>query len=118
MAYNESTAERIRSFLNSKNVDFTEKKMFSGICFFVDEKMLCGTHIDKKTGEELLLCRIGEEKYNESLERNDCIPMNFTGRPMKGYVFAIQEGFAKENGLYFWLQLCLDYNPFSKKSKK
>jgi len=53
MAFNEKTAQRIREILLSKGADFTEKKMFSGICFMVDNKMCCGTHIDKKNGRRI-----------------------------------------------------------------
>ena len=82
----------------------------------VDNKMCCGTHIDKKTGENLLLCRIGEGEYKKAIERNDCLPMNFTGKEMKGFVFVTEEGF-QNNNLAYWLQLCLDFNPLAKRSK-
>lgn len=118
MAFDENTARRIREFFYDKEVAFTEKKMFSGICFMVDEKMCCGTHIDKKTGDNLLLCRIGEDKYETVIERDDCIPMEFTGKPMKGYVFVLENGFHSNKKLAYWLQLCLDFNPLAKKSKK
>lgn len=118
MAYNENTAHRIREIFLDKGVAFTEKKMFSGVCFMVDEKMCCGTHIDKKTGEDVLLCRIGEAAYETAVERPDCIPMEFTGKPMKGYVFVLQEGHKTNKQLAYWLQLCLDFNPLAKKSRK
>lgn len=118
MAYDEYIVQRIREILLAKGADFSEKKMFNGICFMVDDKMCCGTHIDKKTGENLLLCRIGEEIYPEVIERDDCIPMNFTGRVMKGYVFVTENGMLDDRNLAYWLQLCLDFNPLAKKSKK
>ncbi len=118
MAYKEETAQRIRLTLLTKGVEFTEKKMFSGICFMVDDKMCCGTHLDKKTNEDLLLCRIGEANYESALEMNDCIPMEFTGKPMKGYVFVTENGFSKDQDLSRWLQMCVDFNPLAKKSGK
>lgn len=118
MAYDESTAQNIRQVLLDKGADFTEKKMFSGICFLVDDKMCCGTHIDKKTGESLLLCRIGEAAYENALEQTGCIPMDFTGKSMKGYVFVTEDGLHNAADLGKWLQLCLDFNPVAKKSKK
>lgn len=84
----------------------------------VDDKMCCGTHIDKKTDENLLLCRIGEEEYKDAIERNDCLPMNFTGTEMKGFVFVTEEGFQNDHGLAYWLKLCLKFNPLAKRSKK
>ncbi len=44
--------------------------------------------------------------------------MDFTGRPMKGYVFVEPEGIDTEKELEDWLQLCLDFNPKAKASKK
>lgn len=118
MAYNENTVQRIRENFTGKGVDFTEKKMFSGVCFMVDGKMCCGTHTDKKSGEDLLMCRIGEQAYGKALEDNNVIPMEFTGKPMKGYIYVNEAGFSNAVGLNHWLQLCLDYNPLAKASKK
>lgn len=118
MAYDELAADRIRQVLHEKGAKFSEKKMFSGICFMVDDKMCCGTHIDKKTGDNFLLCRIGDEAYEAALEKENCIPMNFTGKPMKGYVFVTGNGVDDNAKLAEWLQLCLDFNPKAKSSKK
>lgn len=118
MAYNELTALRIRNVFYEKGISFTEKKMFSGICFMVDDKMCCGTHIDKIKNEELLLCRIGEKMAEMALEKEECIPMEFTGKIMKGYIFVTENGHKNHKELSYWLQLCLDFNPLAKKSKK
>ena len=118
MAYNEGSAQRIREILDQKGVTFTEKKMFSGVCFMVDDKMCCGTHIDKQSGVDYLLCRIGEDAYESALKKEHVIPMEFTGKAMKGYVFVTEKGFARNPDLDHWLQLCLEYNPRAKSSKK
>lgn len=118
MAVNEAIIGRIRTIFFDKNIDFVEKSMFGGCCFMVDDKMCCGTHTDKKTGDNFLLCRIGEDAYEAALEQGDCIPMEFTGKPMRGYVFVTEAGYKSRAELEHWLQLCLDYNPMAKKSKK
>ncbi|UOK41717.1 MULTISPECIES: TfoX/Sxy family protein [Flavobacterium] len=118
MAFNENTAQRIREFFQQKNVDFYEKKMFSGVCFMVDDKMCCGTHIDKKTNEDFLLCRIGEDAYVKAIEMDNVIPMEFTGKPMAGFIFVTESGHKSAKDLAYWLQLCLDFNPLAKASKK
>jgi len=118
MPFNENTAQRIREFFQQKNADFYEKKMFSGICFMVDDKMCCGTHIDKKSGEDFLLCRIGDEVYENAIQKDNVVPMEFTGKPMKGFIFVTEDGIRSTKDLYYWLQLCLDFNPFAKASKK
>jgi hypothetical protein len=118
MPFNEITAQRIRESLLEQNADFTEKKMFSGICFMVDDKMCCGTHIDKNTGEDFLLCRVGPEAYASCLTKKHVVPMNFTGKSMNGYVFVTGKGLSNKKDLDYWIGLCLAYNPKAKSSKK
>ncbi len=118
MAYDEYQADRIKQVFTDKNVEFEIKKMMGGLCFMVDDKMCVGTHIDKKTGEPLLMCRIGEEKMDEALKKKGCIPMDFTGRPMKGYVFVKPEGTDLDEDLDYWIQMALAFNPYAKSSKK
>ena len=118
MAYDEFIADRIKRTLKDYKVDFETRKMMGGLLFFVDEKMLCGIHIDKKYGDSLLMSRIGEEKYKEVEDREDVLPMDFTGRPMRGYAFITPEGFDLDEDLEFWIKLCLEFNPLAKASKK
>lgn len=118
MAYDEMQAQRVADILMEKGVDFFENKMFSGICFMVDNKMCCGTHIDKKSGESVLLCRLSEDEYLKALEMPHCIPMNFTGKAMKGYIYVEEEGIKTKKQLEGWIQKCLDFNPIAKSSKK
>lgn len=118
MPYDEMLADRIRQKLARKAADFTELKMMGGLCFKVDDKMLCGIHIDKKYGDSLLMARIGEDAYLREIEKEECLPMDFTGRPMRGYIFVTPHGFDLEESLDYWVQLCLEFNPLAKASKK
>lgn len=118
MAFDEFLADRIRRIIKEKNVVFSEMNMMGGLCFKVDEKMLCGIHIDKKYGDSLLMARIGEEAYDHEITKEACLPMDFTGRPMKGYVFVTPDGFDLDNDLSYWIDLCLKFNPTAKASKK
>lgn len=92
--------------------------MIGGCVFMVDDKMLYGTHIDKKYGDSLLMARIGEKACKKNSGKPECLPMDFTGRPMKGYVFVTPDGFDLDEDLAYWIQLALDFNPFAKASKK
>ena len=112
MAYDELLADRLRQTLFEKNVVFEEKHMMGGLSFMIDKKMCLGI----VKGE--LMARIGPEKYEESLNTEGCREMNFTGRSMKGYVFVDQDVLQNKTELDFWVQLCLDFNPFAKSSKK
>jgi TfoX/Sxy family transcriptional regulator of competence genes len=118
MAFNEETLDRIRKVLLSKEIDFSEKKMFMGVCIMVDDKMCCGTHISKSTNEDLLFCRISDEDYLEAVGRDDVLPMKMADRVMKNYIYVLEHGFQNQKDLDYWLQLCLNYNPTAKSSKK
>ncbi len=118
MAYSEYMADRIRRIFDEKKVEYYAKKMMGGLCFMVDNKMCCGIHYSKKKETDLLMARIGEAAYDDAIKRDGCHPMDFTGRPMKGYVFVTPDGFDMDVDLEYWLRLCLDFNPIAKSSKK
>ena len=117
MPYDEYLADRIRRQLKEKRTPFEEMKMMGGLCFKVDNKMLCGIHIDKKYGDSLLMARIGEDAYETEIKNKHCLPMDFTGRPMRGYIFVTPDGFDTEDDLSHYLDLCLAFNPEAKASK-
>ena len=117
MAYDVFLADRIRQQLKEKHSPFEELNMMGGLCFKVAGKMLCGIHLDKKFGANLLMARIGEHIYQTELEKPNCLPMDFTGRPMKGYIFVTPDGFDTDADLSYWLDLCLAFNPSAKASK-
>jgi len=112
MAYDEYLADRIAQCLRSKNVLFLEKKMFGGICYMVNEKMCLGIVKDE------LMARVGPDAYEECLARDGCTDMNFTGRPLKGFVFVEASGYDLEDDLDYYVQKAVDFNPLAKKSKK
>ena len=118
MAYNEFLADRIKQHFQNHGISFITKKMMGGLCFMVDDKMCCGIHYDKKKQTDLLMARIGEEASDAALQRTGCHPMDFTGRPMRGYVFVDPDGFDLDEDLGYWLNLCLAFNPQAKSSKK
>lgn len=112
MAYDEYLGERISYILTEKKLAFETKKMMGGLCFMMDGKMLTGVVKNE------LMARIGPDAYQAALEKEGCKEMNFTGRAMKGYVFLDPEATDMDDDLAYWLQLCIDYNPFAKASKK
>ncbi len=77
--------------------DVTEKKMFGGLAFLLDGKMFCGIVKDD------LMVRVGPDKYEEALAEAYVRPMDFTGRPMNGYVFVGPGGSRIENALKKWV---------------
>lgn len=112
MAYNEFLADRIRLVLREKSIHYYEKKMMGGLTFMVDDKMCVGILKDD------LMARIHPDEYLESLSRKGCREMDFTGRPMRGFVLIDPEGTDMDQDLSYWIQLALDYNPLAKSSKR
>jgi TfoX/Sxy family transcriptional regulator of competence genes len=112
MAFDEKLAERVRQLFQQRNIAFEEKRMMGGLCFMVDDKMCFGVH------EQRLMARIDPEAYESALRRKGCTPMDFTGRPMRGFVFVQPEGLATKRDLKSWLELALDFNPRAVSSKR
>ncbi len=86
MAYDELLADRMRLVLKEKNVVYEEKAMMGGLTFMVDGKMCVGIIRDN------LMARIDPDIYDTALKRKGCREMDFTKRPMKGFVFVEPEG--------------------------
>ncbi|MCY1721222.1 TfoX/Sxy family protein [Prolixibacteraceae bacterium Z1-6] len=112
MVYNEFLADRVRSALKGFHAAFEEKLMFGGICFLVDEKMCVGII------KEDLMVRIDPENQEEFLQEPGCRIMDFTRRPMKGYLYVDAEGVDMDEDLDKWVKRCLDFNPKAKSGKK
>ena len=92
MAYDEGLAERLRDVLNSRP-GISEKKMFGGLAFMSRGYMFIGILGD------VLMARVGPEYYREALTRLNVREMDFTGKPMKGYVFVDPPGFETDPDL-------------------
>ncbi len=112
MAYDEHLADRIYRVLTHNHVSFEEKKMMGGLCFMVDGKMCIGIAKDQ------LMARIDPDIYEQCLAKDGCNEMKFTGRPMRGFVFLDPEAIDADEDLNSWIQLCLEFNPKAKRSKK
>ena len=112
MAYDVNLADRIHQVLKQKHIAFEEKKMMGGLCYMVDEKMCVGII------KENLMIRIDPEIQDELLKKPGCKIMDFTKRPMKGFLYVEPAGMDMDEGLENWVQFALDFNPKAKKSKK
>lgn len=65
-----------------------------------------------------LMARIDPDVHDAALQQKACREMNFTGKPMKGFVLVGPEGTKTEEDLRYWLDLALDFNIRAKASKK
>ena len=112
MAYDVDLADRVGTVLHDEHCSFVEKKMMGGLCFMVNGKMCVGIVKDS------LMVRIDPQLHEASLQKLGCREMDFTGRPMKGFVFVSPEGIDNEDDLRYWVRLALDFNPQAKSSRK
>ena len=102
MAYDEELAMRVQEILAEQG-DLDERKMFGGIAFMVKGYMCCGVANDD------LMLRVGSERAQELLEEAHVRPMDFTGRPMKGYVFVAPGGLRTESALRRRVRSALEF---------
>src|SRR5262245_37220036 len=98
MAYDETLASRVRNILSPAS-GFSEKKMFGGLCFLIHGNMCCGVPKDE------LVLRLKPERAEEVLSGPHTRPMDFTGRPMKGFVFIEPGGLAADRQLRDWVSM-------------
>jgi len=96
MAYDETLADRTRRAVGPR-ADVTEKKMFGGLAFLLDGRMFCGILKDD------LMVRVGPERYRAALAEAHVRPMDFTGRPLNGYVFVGPGGSRTAKAIKTWV---------------
>jgi TfoX/Sxy family transcriptional regulator of competence genes len=102
MAYDEGLAERIR-LITTDFPTISEKKMFGGIAFMIHDYMFVGVQND-----ELMAC-VGKDNHNDALHQPHVREMDFTGRPMKGYVYIDAAGIESDADLKYWVDLCAGF---------
>lgn len=101
MAIDEGLAQRIREALGTARV--TERKMFGGLAFMSRGHMFVGI------ARGLLMVRIGPAAYEEALRKPHVREMDFTGRPMRGYVYVDPPGFERDEELASWVKAGLAF---------
>jgi len=111
MAYDEKLADRIREQLANLPV-IEEKEMMGGLTFMVNDKMCIGVIKDE------MMCRIDPEFHEIAVEMAGCRTMDFTRRPMRGYVMIDNNGMRTPKEFEYWINLALEFNAKAKSSKK
>ena len=102
MPFNERLAQRVRQTLQGKR-GMTERQMFGGLCFLLHGNMCCGVERDR------LVVRVGPAAYAQALSKPHARPMDFTGRPLKGFVYVSSEGYRTASSLRAWIARGLDF---------
>lgn len=96
MAFDEGLADRTRAALGDVQ-GVTEIKMFGGLCFTVHGNMAVGV-----TGSELMV-RLAPDDGEAALAEPGVRPMDFTGKPMKGFIYVAPEGVETDHKLKNWV---------------
>jgi hypothetical protein len=102
MAYDEGLAQRVREVM-PRDLDVKEKKMFGGLTFMVEGHMSCGIVGDR------LMVRLPRDAHDAALAQRHVHPMDFTGRPMRGFVYIDAVGVADDAVLAEWVGRGVDY---------
>lgn len=109
--YNETLAERVRQkFAKLPNV--VEKEMMGGLTFMFNDKMCVGIIKDE------LMCRIDPALHESCIKKTGCRAMDFTKKPMKGYIMVDHTGLKSTIAFEYWLDLALEFNKYARSSKK
>ena len=93
---------KIRIALKGKR-GITEKKMFGGLCFLHHGNMVCGVAKDK------MVARIGPAAYDAALKQKHVAKMDFTGRPLKGMVYILEDGTRRQDSVKKWVEMALSF---------
>jgi TfoX/Sxy family transcriptional regulator of competence genes len=97
MAYDEGVAQRVREELGELS-GYVEKEMFGGIGFMLHGNMACGV-----IGADLIV-RVGPEGYEGALAEPHARPFDMTGRPMRGWVVVVEDGYEADEDLATWVE--------------
>jgi len=96
--------ERINKALLAEGIHPELKKMFGGVAFMVKGHMCVGL-----TNKGDFMVRVAPDRYDAMLEGSGVRVMEFTGRPMKGFLFVEPEVVKDPKGLTKWVRMALDH---------
>jgi hypothetical protein len=102
MAFDTHLADRIRQRLGKRS-SLTEKEMFGGLGFMLHGNMCCGI-----IGDEMI-ARLGPEGGEAALREPHTRPFDFTGRPMRGWVFVEAAGLDDDAALDRWVARAVEF---------
>jgi len=96
MPFDDKLANRVRKILE-KIEGFSEKKMFGGICFLVNGHMALGL-----VNNDLMI-RVKPDDIEKLLSLPHVRKMDFTGRPLKGFLYIGAKGTKSDKALRKWV---------------
>ncbi len=92
----EELVERIRPFMKRRK-GYSEKKMFGGLCFFINGNMCVGPW------KGSLIVRMAKVNHDENQALPHATLMDITGKVMRGWVKVKPAGIAGDDDLKVWI---------------
>jgi TfoX/Sxy family transcriptional regulator of competence genes len=102
VAYDRQLATRVEMALVGRD-RLSERKMFGGIGFMIGGNMAVGV-----IGEELIV-RLTPSDAEKALAERGVRQFDFTGRPMRGWIFVASTVLAREEALSGWVDAGADH---------
>ena len=102
MVYDEALAARIRRLLADR-AGVRERKMFGGLAFLLHGNLCCGVIQCR------LMLRVGADAYEVTLRAPHVRPMDFTGRPLRGFVYVDPAGLRASADLSRWVLRAVEF---------
>jgi hypothetical protein len=99
MAFDPGLAQRIRDVLGQRP-GLSERLMFGGLAFMINGHMFIGVQ------NATLMARVGPQRHADALALAHVREMDFTGKPLKGYVYVHADGIADDPELAKWVNWC------------
>ena len=96
MAYDERLMERVLNILGAEP-SLVQKQMFGGGAVMLQGNLACGVMRSD------LIVRVPKDEYQAALTRPHVREMDFTGRPMRGWVVVGPEAMNDDGSLQDWV---------------
>jgi TfoX/Sxy family transcriptional regulator of competence genes len=102
MAYDEELADRVREVMASR-AEVAEIKMFGGLGFTIAGNMAVGVMNDD------LIVRLDPADAERAKGEEGVREFDFTGRPMKGWIFVSADRTEEDPSLAEWVEAGADF---------
>lgn len=97
MPFDPTLRDRVEALLKGKR-GISSLRMFGGVCYLVNGNMAFGVEGTR------LVVRVGPADYDAALKVRHARPMDFTGRPLRGFVYVQPAGLVGAVSLRFWIE--------------
>jgi hypothetical protein len=107
MPYNADLADRIRQLLRNLKLEegeaLGETKMFGGLCFTLNRKMLMGIDNDR------MMVRLSDEEFARESEAGRALPMDFTGKALRNFAFLSPGSYDSDEEVLLWAKMSAEF---------